>query len=194
MILTARCFFYQNGLVFAEPHGYLTKTEYFPSPENVIIPIVSSQYKATSMALIQEPHIIPSPETRKNTREVHLSLENGYEVIVAPQSNQLFVSDPSGGISLQITMTDQGPLLQMNSAVLNISAEQKLSLSAEEVDIHAKKQLNLRSDGEMTEAIAGDKSSTAEAYDHTARLGDFQVKANDDIKLNGERVKLNCEE
>lgn len=146
------------------------------------------------MALIQEPQVIPSPDPTESMREVHLSMENGYEILVAPQSNQLFVSDPTGAISLQITMTDQGPLLQMNSAVLNIAAAQKLSLSADEIDIHAKKQLDLRSDGEMSETIAGDKSSTAEAYDHTARLGDFQVKANDDIRLNGERVKLNCEE
>lgn len=146
------------------------------------------------MALIQEPQIIPPSDTNISSKEVILSLENGYEVLVAPKSNQLFISDPTGGISLQITMTDQGPLLQMNSAVLNISAEQKLSLSADEIDIHAKKQLDLRSDGEMKETITGDKSSTAEAFDHTARLGDFYVKANDDIKLNGERVKLNCEE
>lgn len=146
------------------------------------------------MALIQEPQVISPSDTSISSKEVHLSMENGYEVLIAPQSNQLFVSDPTGAISLQITMTDQGPLLQMNSAVLNISADQKLILSADEIDIHAKKQLDLRSDGEMTETVSGDKSSTAEAYDHTARLGDFYVKANDDIKLNGERVKLNCEE
>lgn len=146
------------------------------------------------MALIQEPHISSPSDIRKSSSEIHLAMENGYEVLVVPKSNQLFVSDPTGGIALQITMTDQGPLLQLSSAILNIEATQKLSLSADEVDIHAVKQLNLRSDGAMSETIAGDKSSTAEAYDHTARLGDFQVKANDDIKLNGERVKLNCEE
>lgn len=146
------------------------------------------------MALIQEPQVLPSHDENTAGREVLLSMDNGYEVLVAPQSNQLFVSDPSGVISLQITMTDQGPLLQMKSAILDIEAEQKLSLSAEEVEVHAKKQLNIQSDGEMTETISGERSSTAEAYAHTARLGDFQVKANDDIKLNGERVKLNCEE
>ena len=34
--------------------------------------------------------------------------------------------------------------------------------------------------------------TSARAQAITARLGDVSVKANDDVRLNGERVRLNC--
>lgn len=38
----------------------------------------------------------------------------------------------------------------------------------------------------------GDIATRAREQVIEARLGDVRVKANDDVKLNGERIRLNC--
>ena len=42
--------------------------------------------------------------------------------------------------------------------------------------------------------IAGTNKSIARIQKLTASLGNVEIKANDDVKLDGESVKLNCEE
>ena len=40
--------------------------------------------------------------------------------------------------------------------------------------------------------VAGDLETYARVQHHTATLGNVNIRANDDVRLNGERVRMNC--
>lgn len=105
-------------------------------------------------------------------------------------------------VALSISITDQGLVLNLNALQLNIHALEQLNLSAAKVNIEATERLSLKTAGDFVHTvgndshtdIAGDNYHTARVQNIRAELGNVNVKANDDVRLNGERVKLNCEE
>ncbi len=106
------------------------------------------------------------------------------------------------GISLfTIEVTDQGTNLTIAAQNININAEKKLNLSAEEITIKSKKEILINSDGNFKRIIKGEVEISTEGTQTNeakiqiikARLGDVKLLANDDVRLNGERVLLNSD-
>jgi hypothetical protein len=91
---------------------------------------------------------------------------------------------PDGGKSLEIALTDQGPVLRLNSN-LRMDLSGDLAVEARHVSLHGREGLTLTSGSDAVLAVAGDLSLRAE-------LGDIQVRANDDVRLDGERIRMNC--
>ncbi len=96
-----------------------------------------------------------------------------------------------GNEPLRIELGPRGPVLYVGSN-LAIAVAGQLQLAAERVDIHVREGLALRSEGEISLHCEGDLVSVAREHDIRARLGDVRLEANDDVKLLGERVRLNC--
>ena len=102
----------------------------------------------------------------------------------AADGHHLRLIGPSGGQSLEIIVTEQGPVLRLGSG-LRIELAGALSVDAERVELHGRKGVTMTSGGEVT----------IEATTHLnarADLGDVRVKANDDLRLDGERILMNC--
>lgn len=98
---------------------------------------------------------------------------------------------PSGAKPIEIEVTPRGPILRLGSG-LAIAVAGKLDIAADEVSLHAHRDLSLRSEGTLHVQAAGDLTTEAEAQRITARLGDVAVEANDDVLLTGERIRMNC--
>jgi uncharacterized protein (DUF2345 family) len=96
-----------------------------------------------------------------------------------------------GAQSLVIEVGPNGPVLRVGSG-LAIAIEGELSLSAKRVDIHGREGVQLRSGGDTVLYSEGDLTSSAREHQLESRLGDVRLDANDDIKLTGERIRLNC--
>ena len=60
------------------------------------------------------------------------------------------------------------------------------------VAIHGRRDVSISSGGDATVEAAGDLETFARAQHHTANLGNVNIRANDDVRLNGERVRMNC--
>ncbi len=98
---------------------------------------------------------------------------------------------PDGAKPLEIEVTPSGPVLRLGSG-LAIAVAGKLDIAADEVALSARRDLSLRSEGTLHVHAAGDLTAVAEAHHIAARLGDVEVEANDDVILNGERIRMNC--
>jgi hypothetical protein len=97
-----------------------------------------------------------------------------------------------GQVTLWIRVTPSGPVLHFQGAGLMLRADGDLAVSAERVAIHGREEVRITSGGDATIGIAGNLETTARIQNITAVLGNVNVKANDDVKLNGERVLVNC--
>lgn len=88
-----------------------------------------------------------------------------------------------GLVSLSIRITEQGPVLYIEGSRLSIYAEKSIALDAEELHLHGRKKLRLSSD-EIIE-------SEAIQQKHVSNLGNYDIYANDDVVIDGERIMMN---
>ncbi len=98
---------------------------------------------------------------------------------------------PAGAQALTIELTAQGPRLHLGSG-LSLALAGTLSIDAERVAIHGRSGVNITSGADAQLAAVGDLSTSGRIHNITADLGDVKVKANDDVRLNGERILMNC--
>lgn len=128
-------------------------------------------------------------------------LRSGYglEATEGTGADHLSITAPDGRICLKIVLLPDGPLVEMQSVSLSIAARDALTLECDRLDIHARQEIILRSDGDLSQQAGGDLRLRAEGLLETeahtqhlrARWGDIQVTANDDVLLDGERIRLN---
>lgn len=98
---------------------------------------------------------------------------------------------PGGEIAFSLRVTPAGPVLRFERG-LEIEASGELALTGERVAIRGKRGVSIESEGDAAIEVAGDLTSTARVQNIRARLGNVNVKANDDVRLRGERIRLNC--
>ena len=112
-----------------------------------------------------------SVETRQ------LYLRNGRTLTVSGRGAEELVEihASSGMLELRIKMTEQGPVLQMESVRLSLKA-------AESVDVEAK-QFNVKTEEGVNVTSKGDIKLTGEA--------DVRVDANGEVRINGKMIYLN---
>ncbi len=114
------------------------------------------------------------------------------EVVSRGSSHELRILDRHGGLGVAITVTDQAITLHVERADLAIRAERELEVSAERLHFHARSGLAITSNGDMTVEATGDISTTGRTQRIEATHGNINLDANDDVRLQGERVRLNC--
>ena len=94
---------------------------------------------------------------------------------------RLYAADGKQTIALRITAA--GLELDFVGG-LTLRTDGDLSLSARRIDLNATDGMSLTTAGELT--------TTGRSQTIVADLGDVRLKANDDVRLNGERVLVNC--
>ena len=112
---------------------------------------------------------------------------------------RLTVRSAEGVIELSVRFTIRGPVLTFSGADVELHGTRAVRLDCERLDIRAREGVDLETDGDLREHIAGSKvtrvGEVAELEAHsvqvTSRRGDVSLKANDDVSLKGERVLLN---
>ncbi|MEI2758706.1 MAG: hypothetical protein V9G42_04625 [Bacteroidia bacterium] len=130
-----------------------------------------------------------------------LKLNNLSHVRVDHLKEEVQLVDSNNTVHLVITFTENGLELTINAKNLKINVSEQLSLSGEEINIHASKKLSLISDGNliseidgsMVTHVRGDNENIARIQKVTSTLGNIEMKANDNFKVEGERVLLNCD-
>jgi hypothetical protein len=130
--------------------------------------------------------------------------------IVAPQSGRtvaltaegegerLTIRAPDGALELSIRLTPDGLVLCLEAAAIQLAAA-SVVVDCQRFAVHATHSAELVCDGDVRERIEGDRSVVvggrsrveAHATEIEARRGNVDVKANDDVVLEGERIYLN---
>ena len=144
-------------------------------------------------------------KTTKNknhsTYRNQIVLKSGYaaESLESNEGESILIKAPDGKICLSITLSAQGPIVEINSTSLKLAAQGDLSLECRNMQINAENQICLQSKGDMIQTAGGNLTVKTQGSIETegfsqrikARLGDVEVEANDDVMLDGERIRLN---
>ena len=113
-------------------------------------------------------------------------------VVRRPDGDLVQFLSRQGEITLSVQLTEQGPVLRFEGASLVLQAAGSLSVEAENLHLHGRKSVSLSTDGDLGLRAAGDLTSEARIQNLTATLGNVNVRANDDVKVLGERIRMNC--
>jgi uncharacterized protein (DUF2345 family) len=131
--------------------------------------------------------------THPDATEQRLPLHAGYALsLAARDANELRLEAPDGRLCLSIKLTPEGPKVELVAAALSIATEGDIALACRSFEVAARKDVVLDAGGEVR--IRADETLRTEgvAQQHRATLGSIDLLANDDVSLQGERVRLNC--
>jgi hypothetical protein len=94
--------------------------------------------------------------------------------------------------AFEIAITAAGPVVRASAAALHLDASDEIVARCDRFAVEARREVSITSPSVRIEA-AELLSAQAPSVELTATLGDMRLWANDDMKLLGERVLLNCE-
>jgi hypothetical protein len=105
-----------------------------------------------------------SPKEKLETEDGELSeerevyLRDGRKVVVGEHNGEQVVEirAESGMVELRVRMTEQGPVLQVESVKLQLKAQDSVEIEAKRVAIKATEKLELESDEDMDIESKGD--------------------------------------
>lgn len=116
--------------------------------------------------------------------------DNGSEVLT--------VAAPDGQLCLRMVLGPDGPMVEVQAASLHLAASADIRVDCERLELNARQQMTLHgrtvdatADCDLRVHAGGLFASEAHAQTHRARLGNIELKANDDVALDGEQIRLN---
>jgi hypothetical protein len=125
-------------------------------------------------------------DTPDNQKQQSLEVA-GERTLVLKRSDggdTLTLKDRDGKLAVSIVVTPDAITLHLGGACIEVNVERSLSIAAEHIALHGREGLALQTEGTL--------ATTGRRQQLTATHGNVDVKANDDVKLNGERILLNC--
>lgn len=125
----------------------------------------------------QALHTETASEETTETDEREIYLRDGKKLVVSEKgADQLVeIRSESGMVEVRIALTEQGPVLQMESARLQLNAQESIAITSKRVEIAATEELAI----------------TAGAVDIEAETAvDVEAKAGD-VKVVGKMIYLN---
>ncbi len=128
------------------------------------------------------------------------TLASGYRLTLSSEREPdlITLTAPDGRVCLSVALRPEGPVVQVQAQSLSVASDGVLRLACDRLEIQAPGGTSLRT-GSLEQEIAGDLrtraggiiDSEAHAQRLHARRGDVALSANDDVTLDGERVRLN---
>lgn len=109
------------------------------------------------------------------TRNLYLRDGRTLTVSGAGTEELVEIRASSGMLELRIKMTEQGPVLQMESVRLQLKATEAIDVEAKQFNVQAEESVSVRSKGEIK--LAGE--------------ADVRVDSNGEVHVNGKMIYLN---
>jgi hypothetical protein len=130
--------------------------------------------------------------TKNDVPDQRLALSDGYALTVAgKEKRELRLEAPDGRLCLSIVLGPDGPKVELAAAALAIATEGDVTVACERFEVAARKDVVIDAGGEVRTRADGLVRTEALAQHHRATLGNIALTANDDVSLEGERVRLN---
>lgn len=129
--------------------------------------------------------------TKKPASEIQLSGGYVMETDAEDRPRDLSIRAPDGRVCLKVILTPDGPVVELDSVSLSIAARGDLKMSCDNLQIDADNSLALNAGGDLSLSAGGELRTEGFSQMIRARRGEVRVKANDDVTLDGERIRLN---
>lgn len=135
----------------------------------------------------------PAADLRGASSGRRVTLESDGEV------DTLRIEAPSGELELTVVLTADGPVLRVSGASVELAATKTLKMSCETLAIETSADVAINVGGDLKESVSGSHTvevsgaSSLEAHrvSVASRLGSTEIRANDDVRIDGERIWLN---
>jgi hypothetical protein len=110
--------------------------------------------------------------------ETARNLPSGRSVTLrtGPGQEEIEVRSPDGDVEVRITLTAQGPVVQLRAARLELQAAEEVRVECDRFAVHAREGTEIKTGGDMQ--IAAD--------------GDLRIRTEQDTHVNGRMIYLNC--
>lgn len=147
--------------------------------------------KTISSTMLAQPELqAASPLAVRSSQ----TLPSGHQVQVDAASGCVRFTNAQGLLELSVRCTAQGCVVQLGAGDIQLSSPGRVAIDCESLDIHTRKSISLRTEGELLAAAAGSAGVTAEQLHLRATRGDAILEANDHVRLLGEQIRLNSEQ
>lgn len=120
--------------------------------------------------------ILKPPDAAQETKK-RMQLDSGRQIIVdASEKEELIqIVEPKGEISMTIRMTENGPVITVRGAHLELKSAETITLEAKKIEMRAEQETVLTSKGSI------DIKSTKK----------MDIGSDDDIRVKGKLIHLN---
>lgn len=104
-------------------------------------------------------------------------LPSGRSVVIRLNDGQeeLEVRSPEGTVEVQIVLTEQGPVVRLQGARLELAGTDTVAVDCKRFEVNTTEATELKSEGNVQ--VTGNE---------------LRVKTEDDIHMNGKFIRLNC--
>lgn len=109
--------------------------------------------------------------------KISVALDSGRNILIHADGEKdlLEVTEADGGVALTISLTDNGPVVSLKGAHLDLEACERLRLKAKTVEIEAEESAAVQSRGGL-EVGASDE---------------MNIRSEADVRINGKMIHLN---
>jgi uncharacterized protein (DUF2345 family) len=139
---------------------------------------------------------MPADTPRRRSEIQEIELVAGQRLVVEHGANGdvVHIVAGDGRLAMRIRVTPAGALLELEGVDLKIHTAGDLSIEADRLALHGRSGVAVTTGGDALLYAAGDMHSRARIQNIKADLGNVNVTANDDVSINGERVRVNCDD
>jgi len=133
-------------------------------------------------------------EESDSSRSSELALTSGRRLRIdrCAEGDRLAVHTADDQIELEVVLTERGPLLRFRAADLVVESTRSVKIDCEDFHVRATKSILHDSEGDLTQRAGSHLSAQGSTCAVRSTRGDVRIAANDDVRVNGERVRLNC--
>jgi hypothetical protein len=128
-------------------------------------------------------------------------LRSGRSVVVEQTDEDLVtVVGPEGNVELSVRFTAAGPVLTFQAAAIRMKTPGKLDLDCGKLAIRSRHGIDLETQGDLTQnvdgrhtlRVGGGSLTDAHSVEVRSQRGDVKLSANDNVRVSGEKILLNC--
>lgn len=122
-----------------------------------------------------------------------LPLRGGHELVLqrGDDADVIRFLRPDGLTGISVSITATGIHVGIHGADLTLQTTGAITLDAERIALKGSKEVTIQSGGEARIEAAGAMTLEGRSQLLRSTRGNVHVKANDDVQIDGERVRLN---
>lgn len=114
------------------------------------------------------------------------------ESVLLNEANELVVRTPDGRLCLRVSMELHEFVVECVAGGLRLRSSQTVQLEAPNIALCAETDMHLHAGRNMHLHAGGEVNVQADALELEATRGDAVLMANDDVRIDGERIRMNA--
>ena len=117
------------------------------------------------------------PSDAGHVKQKSVQLDSGRRVLVHSENNEerIEIIEPDGDVVVTVRMTDEGPVVSVTGAHLELKSTETISLKAKKIKLQAEEEAVVESKGSLS-------------LDASKKM---DMHSDDDIRVNGKMIYLN---